>query len=138
MGAPLLVGLGEGENFAASDTSALLQVTRNIVYLEEGDCAEVTLRAVRIVDARGHVVERPLHVSQLTADAIDLGSYRHYMQKEIFEQPAAVAATLESAASGHLVAPQFFGTEAEEIFPQVDACLILACGTSYHAGVVAR
>ena len=91
MGAPLLLGLGEGENFAASDTSALLQVTRNIVYLEEGDCAEVTLQALRIVDARGHVVERPLHVSQLTADAVELGSYRHYMQKEIFEQPAAVS-----------------------------------------------
>jgi glutamine---fructose-6-phosphate transaminase (isomerizing) len=138
MGAPLLLGLGDGENFAASDTSALLQVTRNIVYLEEGDCAEVRLDAVRIVDARGHRVERPLHVSQLTADAIDLGVYRHYMQKEIFEQPAAVAATLESAAGGHLLAPQFFGAEAERVFAQIDSCLILACGTSYHAGVVAR
>ena len=138
MGAPLLLGIGDGENFAASDTSALLQVTRNIVYLEEGDCAEVTLQAVRIVDARGHTVERPLRVSQIAADAIELGSYRHYMQKEIFEQPAAVAATLESAANGHLLAPQFFGTGADEVFAQVDSCLILACGTSYHAGVVAR
>ena len=138
MGAPLLLGIGDGENFAASDTSALLQVTRNIVYLEEGDCAEVTLQAVRIVDARGHTVERPLRVSQIAADAIELGGYRHYMQKEIFEQPAAVAATLESAANGHLLAPQFFGTDADEVFAQVDSCLILACGTSYHAGVVAR
>ena len=138
MGAPLLLGLGDGENFAASDTSALLQVTRNIVYLEEGDCAEVTLRAVRIVDARGHVVERALHVSQLTADAIELGSYKHYMQKEIFEQPAAVAATLESAANGHMLAAQFFGTRAEQTFSQIDSCLIIACGTSYHAGLVAR
>ena len=138
MGAPLLLGIGEGENFAASDTSALLQVTRNIVYLEEGDCAEVTLQTVRIVDARGHVVERPLHVSQLSADAIDLGNYRHYMQKEIFEQPAAVAATLESAANGNLLAPGFFGTRAAEIFAHVDSCLIVACGTSYHAGMVAR
>jgi len=138
MGAPLLLGLGDGENFAASDTSALLQVTRRMIYLEEGDCAEVTLQAVRIADARGHMVERPLHVSQLTADAIELGTYRHYMQKEIFEQPAAVAATLESAAGGHLLAPQFFGTRAAEIFREVDSCLILACGTSYHAGVVAR
>jgi glucosamine--fructose-6-phosphate aminotransferase (isomerizing) len=138
MGAPLLLGIGDGENFAASDTSALLQVTRNMIYLEEGDCAEVTLQAVRIVDARGHRVERPLSVSQIAADAIELGNYRHYMQKEIFEQPAAAAATLESAANGHLLAPQFFGTEAEEIFPQLDSCLILACGTSYHAGVVAR
>jgi glucosamine--fructose-6-phosphate aminotransferase (isomerizing) len=138
MGAPLLLGIGAGENFAASDTSALLQVTRNLIYLEEGDCAEVTLRTVRIVDARGHVVERPLHVSQLAAQAIELGSYRHYMQKEIFEQPAAVAATLESAASGHLLAPQFFGAQAERVFASIDSCLILACGTSYHAGVVAR
>jgi glucosamine--fructose-6-phosphate aminotransferase (isomerizing) len=138
MGAPLLLGLGEGENFAASDTSALLQVTRRMIYLEEGDCAEVTLQAVRIVDARGHAVERPLHVSQLTADAMELGTYRHYMQKEIFEQPAAVAATLENAANGHLLAPQFFGTEAAAIFSKIDSCLIVACGTSYHAGVVAR
>ena len=126
MGAPLLVGLGEGENFAASDTSALLQVTRNIVYLEEGDCAEVTLRSVRIADARGHLVERPLHVSQLTADAMELGPYRHYMQKEIFEQPAAVYATLQGEFAG------------EQTFEEIDSALILACGTSYHAGMVAR
>jgi glucosamine--fructose-6-phosphate aminotransferase (isomerizing) len=128
MGAPLLLGLGEGENFAASDTSALLQVTRDIVYLEEGDCAEVTLRSVRIADARGHLVERPLHVSQLTADAMELGSYRHYMQKEIFEQPAAVYATLQ----------QQFKSENESALAGVDSALILACGTSYHAGMVAR
>src|SRR5262245_25194915 len=97
MGAPLLLGLGDGENFAASDTAALLQVTRRIVYLEEGDCAEVTPRTARIVDARGHVVERPLHVSQLTAEAMELGNWRHYMQKEIFEQPAAVEATLQGS-----------------------------------------
>jgi glucosamine--fructose-6-phosphate aminotransferase (isomerizing) len=127
-GAPLLVGLGEGENFAASDTSALLQVTRNIVYLEEGDCAEVTLRAVRIVDARGCVVERPLHVSRLAAEAIELGSYRHYMQKEIFEQPAAAYATLQEQ----------FGEEAKALFARIDSVLIVACGTSYHAGLVAR
>src|SRR5205823_1022161 len=92
MGAPLLLGLGDGENFAASDTAALLQVTRRMIHLEEGDCAEVTLKAVTIIDARGHVVERPLHVSQLAAEAIELGRYRHYMQKEIFEQPAAETA----------------------------------------------
>ena len=138
MGAPLLLGIGEGENFAASDTSALLQVTRRMIYLEEGDCAEVTLQNVRIVDARGHVAERPLKVSQLAADAIELGAYRHYMQKEIFEQPAAVRATLESAASGHMLAAQFFGTHAEKIFCRSNSVLILACGTSYHAGVVAR
>jgi len=138
MGAPLLLGIGEGENFAASDTSALLQVTRNIVYLEEGDCAEVSLKSVRILDARGHVVERPLHVSQITADAMDLGSYRHYMQKEIFEQPAAVAATLEAALNARCLAPQLFGFSAIEIFEQIDSALILACGTSFHAGMVAK
>jgi len=126
MGAPLLLGIGEHENFAASDTSALLQVTRNIVYLEEGDCAEVTREALRIVDARGHVVERPLHVSQLTADTIELGSYRHYMQKEIFEQPAAVYATLQEQLSD------------DKSLQEVNSALILACGTSYHAGMVAR
>jgi glucosamine--fructose-6-phosphate aminotransferase (isomerizing) len=126
MGAPLLLGVGEGENFAASDTSALLQVTRNVIYLEDGDCAEVTLRTVRIVDARGHQAERPLHVSRLTAEAIELGSYRHYMQKEIFEQPAAVYATLQERFAG------------EALLAQIDSVLILACGTSFHAGLVAR
>jgi glutamine---fructose-6-phosphate transaminase (isomerizing) len=138
MGAPLLLGLGDGENFAASDTAALLQVTRRMIYLEEGDCAEVTLKSVHIVDARGHVVERPLHVSQLAADAIELGSYRHYMQKEIFEQPAAVAATLESVSRGSSIQAGVFGAEAEAVFASTDQVLMLACGTSYHAGVVAR
>ncbi len=138
MGAPLLLGIGEGENFAASDTSALLQVTRQMIYLEEGDCAEVTLRSVHIVDAQGHRVERPLHVSQLAADAMELGRFKHYMQKEIFEQPAAVEATLEAAAKAHALSPQLFGFSAVEILERVDSALILACGTSYHAGVVAR
>ena len=128
MGAPLLLGIGEGENFAASDTSALLQVTRSLIYLEEGDCAEVTLQAVRIVDARGHRVERPLQVSRLPAEAIELGSYRHYMQKEIFEQPAAAYATLQ----------EDFSSEAKSVFETADRALILACGTSHHAGLVAR
>jgi glutamine---fructose-6-phosphate transaminase (isomerizing) len=128
MGAPLLLGLGDGENFAASDTSALLQVTRRVIYLEEGDCAEVTLRTVSVVDARGHRVERPLAGSRLSADAIELGSYRHYMQKEIFEQPAAVYATLQER----------FGYRAEQALRCVDSALIVACGTSYHAGLVAR
>jgi glutamine---fructose-6-phosphate transaminase (isomerizing) len=138
MGAPLLLGLGDGENFAASDTAALLQVTRRMIHLEEGDCAEVTLKHVTIVDARGHAVERPLHVSQLAADAIELGGYRHYMQKEIFEQPAAVAATLEGIANAASVVPQVFGAQAAQVFNDVNGVLVLACGTSYHAGVVAR
>src|SRR5688500_16076132 len=135
MGAPLLLGLGDGENSAASDTGALLQVTRRIVYLEEGDCAEVTRHSVRVVDARGHLVERPLHVSELRADALELGTWRHYMQKEIFEQPAAVAATLETAGSASAAV---FGPAAERIISQTTSCPILACGTSYHTGHVAR
>jgi glucosamine--fructose-6-phosphate aminotransferase (isomerizing) len=138
MGAPLLLGLGDGENFAASDTAALLQVTRRMVYLEEGDCAEVTERAVRVVDARGHAVERPLHVSELRADAVELGRFRHYMQKEILEQPAALAATLEAALHARSLTPQLFGFSAVEILERIDSALILACGTSYHAGVVAK
>ncbi len=138
MGAPLLLGLGDGENFAASDTAALLQVTRRMIYLEEGDCAEVTLERVHIVDARGHGVERPLHVSQLAADAIELGGYRHYMQKEIFEQPAALAATLEGVAHGASVVANVFGASADSVFGEIESCLVLACGTSYHAGMVAR
>jgi glucosamine--fructose-6-phosphate aminotransferase (isomerizing) len=138
MGAPLLLGLGDGENFAASDTAALLQVTRRMIYLEEGDCAQVSLASVQIVDARGHLVERPLHVSQLAADAVELGTYRHYMQKEIFEQPAAVAATLEGVANATSIQPRVFGAQAEQIFAGTDQVLLLACGTSYHAGVVAR
>jgi glucosamine--fructose-6-phosphate aminotransferase (isomerizing) len=128
MGAPLLLGLGDGENFAASDTSALLQVTRRVIYLEEGDCAEVTLKSVHIVDASGRVAERPLHVSQLAADAIELSGYRYYMQKEIFEQPVAAYSTLQER----------FGVDAEAVFRKIDSVLIVACGTSYHAGMVAR
>ena len=138
MGAPLLLGIGEGENFAASDTAALLQVTRNMIYLEEGDCAEVTLKRVTIVDASGHTVERPLHVSQLEADALELGNFQHYMQKEIFEQPAAIAATLERLTNARQFVPEVFGVAARRIFSEIDSALILACGTSYHAGVVAR
>ena len=135
MGAPLLLGLGDGENFAASDTGALLQVTRRIVHLEEGDCAEVTREAVRVLDARGRVAERPLRVSELAAEALELGRWRHYMQKEIFEQPAAVAATLETAVSA---SPAVFGPAAGKIMERAGSVLILACGTSYHAGLVAR
>jgi glutamine---fructose-6-phosphate transaminase (isomerizing) len=138
MGAPLLLGLGEGENFAASDTSALIQVTPRVVYLEEGDCAEIRRDGVRIVDAQGASVERPVHVSSLTAAEVELGQYRHYMQKEIFEQPMAVANTLELVVNARGVSPQLFGAEAERILSEVDNVLILACGTSYHAGMVAR
>jgi glucosamine--fructose-6-phosphate aminotransferase (isomerizing) len=138
MGAPLLLGLGEGENFAASDASALVQVTQNVVYLEEGDCAEITLSGVRIVDVNGKESKREVHVSSLTSAEVELGPYRHYMQKEIFEQPMAVANTLELVVNARGVSPQLFGADAERIFKDVDSVLILACGTSWHAGMVAR
>ena len=138
MGAPLLLGMGEGENFAASDTSALLQVTPRVIHLEDGDCAEVTPTQVRIVNACGEVASRPVHVSELTSAAVELGPYRHYMQKEIFEQPTAVAATLEMVGHTRGLAPEVFGSDAARIFAETDALLILACGTSYHAGLVAR
>jgi glutamine---fructose-6-phosphate transaminase (isomerizing) len=137
-GAPLLLGLGEGENFTASDASALLQVTKQIVYLEEGDVAELGPDRVRIHDANGRQVNRPTHESQLSADAVELGPYSHYMQKEIFEQPGAVASTLEMVVGAQSIVPQLFGVDAESLMKRVKSVTILACGTSYHAGLVAR
>jgi glucosamine--fructose-6-phosphate aminotransferase (isomerizing) len=136
-GAPLLLGLGEGENFAASDVSALVQVTRRIVYLEEGDCAEIRSDRVRILDAEGQPAKRAVHLSELNADAVDLGPYQHYMQKEIFEQPGALANTLEMVGAVSSVQPGLFGAEAEALLRDVPLVQIVACGTSFHAGLVA-
>ena len=138
MGAPLLLGLGKGENFAASDASALVQVTQRVVYLEEGDCAELTRERARIFDGAGNAVTRKEQITSLTAEAVELGPYRHYMQKEIFEQPMAVANTLEMVTSARAVVPQLFGAGADKIFNKINGLTILACGTSYHAGMVAR
>ena len=137
-GAPLLLGLGDEGNFAASDASALVQVTQRMVYLEDGDCAEITLSGVKLTDVTGAAVERPVHVSQLTPEAVELGQYRHYMEKEIHEQPMAVANTLEMVTNARSVSPQLFGAHAGEVLRDIDAVLILACGTSFHAGMVAR
>ncbi|NMG43124.1 glutamine--fructose-6-phosphate transaminase (isomerizing) [Aromatoleum toluvorans] len=137
-GAPLLLGVGEDGMYAASDTAALLQVTRKVIYLEDGDIAELRLDGYRIARPDGTPVERPMHVSSLSADAVELGQYRHYMQKEIFEQPQALANTLEIIAGGGSVTPQLFGTRAPELLGGVERVLVLACGTSYHAGLVAR
>jgi glucosamine--fructose-6-phosphate aminotransferase (isomerizing) len=137
-GAPLLLGLGEGENYAASDGAALAAVTRRLIYLEDGDCAEITRSGVRVVDAHGNAVQRPVRPSQLTPESVELGSYRHYMQKEIFEQPTAVANTLELAVAGRSVPPQLFGAGAEQALRASEAVAIIACGTSYHAALVAR
>ncbi|NMG74303.1 glutamine--fructose-6-phosphate transaminase (isomerizing) [Aromatoleum diolicum] len=137
-GAPLLLGVGEDGMYAASDTAALLQVTRKVIYLEEGDVAELRIDGFRIVGPDGTAVEREMHVSSLSADAVELGQYRHYMQKEIFEQPQALANTLEIIAGGGSINPQLFGSQAAEVLGGVGRVLVLACGTSYHAGLVAR
>ena len=137
-GSPLLLGLGDGGNYAASDASALLQVTRRIVYLENGDCAEITRSSVRVTRVDGTPVERPETESHLSADAVELGPYRHYMQKEIFEQPVALANTLEMLGTARSIQPGLFGASTEALLSDVRQVLIIACGTSYHAGLVAR
>ncbi len=137
-GSPLLLGIGEQGVYAASDASALLQTTRRFIYLENGDAAQLTADGLHIVDAAGQAVERPVVVSELSADAVDLGQYRHYMQKEIFEQPAALADTLEMTGLGGRIAPEVLGAEAREVLGGIRCILILACGTSSHAGLVAR
>jgi glucosamine--fructose-6-phosphate aminotransferase (isomerizing) len=141
-GAPLLLGLGENGIYAASDASALLQVTRRMIYLEEGDVAELRQDGYRIVNCRYDgaraVVARAVQESELTNEAVELGPYAHFMQKEIFEQPGVVANTLEMVLNAQSISPRLFGTEAENIFKNTRSILILACGTSYHAGVVAR
>ena len=137
-GAPLLLGLGDGENFCASDASALLQVTKQMVYLEDGDIVELRKDSYRIIDTKGNNVERPVHESKLSANAVELGPYQHYMQKEIFEQPGAVAATIEMVTGAQSIIPQLFGAEAGNVLGDVDSVTVLACGTSFHAGLTAR
>ncbi len=137
-GSPLLLGVGEGEYFIASDMSALLQVTQKVVYLEEGDVVELALANYRIIDASGTEVKRPVHISELSNESVELGEYQHYMQKEIHEQPQALADTLESVCNSQSLIPGMFGAEATSAFAQIDSILILACGTSHHAGMVAR
>ena len=137
-GSPLVIGRGIGENFIASDQLALLPVTRRFQFLEEGDVAEVTRRDVKIFDVNGNPVQRPELESELSHDAGDKGEYRHYMLKEIYEQPAALLNTLEGRLSGNHLVPEAFGNGAREIFGKVEHVQIVACGTSYHSGMVAR
>ncbi|NJD23997.1 MAG: glutamine--fructose-6-phosphate transaminase (isomerizing) [Betaproteobacteria bacterium] len=137
-GSPLLLGLSDSGNYAASDASALLQVTRNMVYLENGDIAELTASGIRISRLDGTPVKRPVHVSELSADAVELGNYRHYMQKEIFEQPEALANTLEAVGGSKTIQPGIFGAGAAGMLAGIDSVLILACGTSAHSGYTAR
>ena len=137
-GSPLVLGLADDANYAASDTAALLQVTRRMVYLENGDIAELTPDSVTITRQDGTPVTRAETESQLSADAVELGIYAHYMQKEIFEQPGAIINTLDMLGGAQTVQAGWFGSEAEVIFQNIDRILILACGTSYHAGLTAR
>ena len=137
-GSPLVLGVGEQGYYAASDASALLQVTRKVVYLEDGDIADLAPTGLSVRTAAGGEVTRAVQISSLSADAVELGPYRHYMQKESFEQPQAIANTLELIGQARSITPQLFGVHATEVFASVRRVLILACGTSYHAGMVAR
>lgn len=140
-GTPLLLGLGTSGNYAASDASALIQVTKRMIYLKEGDLAELYCDSYRIVNCfNGSMseVDRIVHESKLTTEDLGIGSYAHFMQKEIFEQPSVAANILEEIFNTNSVFPQLFGDAAKHIFTQIDKVLILACGTSYHAGLVAR
>src|SRR5690554_3807275 len=137
-GSPLVIGLGIGENFIASDQLALLPVTRRFIFLEEGDVAEITRTSVRIFDKDGQAVERQEHESTASYDAGDKGQYRHFMLKEIHEQPQAVMNTLEGRLSSTSVLDETFGNGAAELFKKVKHIQIVACGTSYHSAMVAR
>ncbi len=137
MGCPLLIGIGEGENFIASDVSAILQATRRVIFLEEGDTAEVTRDGVKVFDGKDQPVQRDVHVSDVSLASLELGPYRHFMQKEIHEQPRAIADTIEAVVNGGF-SPSLFGANAEAALKDIEGVQILACGTSYYAGMTAR
>ena len=137
-GSPLVIGLGIGENFLASDQLALLSVTRRFIYLEEGDIAEITRRTVDIYDTNGQKVEREVHESNLENDAAEKGKFRHFMQKEIYEQPNALINTMEGRILHNNVIVDAIGNGASEILEKVEHIQIVACGTSYNAGMTAR
>jgi glucosamine--fructose-6-phosphate aminotransferase (isomerizing) len=136
-GCPVVIGLGIDENFVASDVAALLPVTRRFMFLEEGDVAEIRRKSVRIMDEAGARAERAIRESELSNDAVERGQYRHYMLKEIHEQPWAIAQTLEERVTGGRLLDAAFGPSAREVFTKVKAVHIAACGTSFHAGLVA-
>ncbi|MEG3049831.1 MAG: glutamine--fructose-6-phosphate transaminase (isomerizing), partial [Thermomonas sp.] len=138
MGCPLLVGLGEGENFVASDVSAIVSATRKVIFLEEGDTAELDRDGVRVFDADDAEVQRDVHLSDVSLASLELGPYRHFMQKEIHEQPRAISDTLEGIVDAGGFDPALFGANAAEVLAGIESVQILACGTSYYAGLTAR
>jgi len=137
MGCPLLIGLGEGENFIASDVSAVIQATRRVMFLEEGDTAELSRSGVQVYDAEDRPAQREVHMSEVSLASLELGPYRHFMQKEIHEQPRALADTLEALFDAGGFDTTLFGRNAEQL-ADIDGVQILACGTSYYAGLTAR
>lgn len=137
-GSPLVIGIGIGEHFIASDVSALLPVTRRFIFLEEGDIAVITQHEVQIYDETGQLIDRQAKESNLSVESVELGTHRHYMHKEIYEQPQAVVDTLVGRIKQYSVIPASFGQAAESAFEQLEAIQIIACGTSYHAGMVAK
>lgn len=138
LGCPLLIGLGDGENFVASDVSAVLSATRKVIYLEDGDVATLQTDAVVIIDKQGEIVQRKVHMSDVSLASLELGPYSHFMQKEIHEQPRAISDTIEALIDDGAFRSELFGQSAADIFKQVDSVLILAAGTSYYAGLTAK
>ena len=137
-GSPLVIGVGIGEHFLGSDVQALIKVTNEFIYLDEGDVVRISRNKLEVFDADGNAVSRPQRRSDMSADAVERGEYRHYMLKEIHEQPAAVANTLEGRIARDHVLPNIFGVDADKMLAQVRNVQIIACGTSYHAGLVGR
>ncbi len=138
MGCPLLVGLGEGENFVASDVSAIVSATRKVIFLEEGDTAELDRDGVRVFDADDAEIVRDIHLSDVSLASLELGPYRHFMQKEIHEQPRAIGDTIEGIVDAGGFDPALFGANAADVLADIESVQILACGTSYYAGLTAR
>lgn len=137
-GSPLVIGLGKNENFIASDVQALLKETQEFIFLDNGDIAEISRDQIKIFDENGSIVERKISTSKLTADATEKGGYPHYMLKEIYEQPQAISDTLEGRLIHGRVAEQILGPKAKEILDQTKIIQIIACGTSYHSGLIAK